>query len=155
MTEAESPGAVAARGASKQIDQLGGKVDPDSSLRILTAQPLRLRAGNARYCEHCGAPLRPKRGGRRPKFCDADCRKAPFRARDWVRRYRTPGAGGNVRNRPYVSTSCKDGFAGRTPSIIAPQVVIATEIITGRIWQSAVSPDGVSCEVARVRRGGR
>jgi hypothetical protein len=40
-------------------------------------------------------------------------------------------------------------------TFIGPQVVIVTEIITGRIWQSVVSADGVWCEVARVRRGGR
>ena len=45
MTDAESPGAVAALGASEQIDQLGGKVDPENSPRGLIAQPLRLRAG--------------------------------------------------------------------------------------------------------------
>jgi hypothetical protein len=36
-----------------------------------------------------------------------------------------------------------------TPSIIGPQVVIETEIIANRIWQSVISPDGVYCEVAR------
>jgi len=45
MSTARSPGAVAALGASEQIDQLGGKVDPENSLRSLIAQPLRLRAG--------------------------------------------------------------------------------------------------------------
>jgi hypothetical protein len=154
MNGQKSPGAMAARGAF-EIDQLRGKVDPEVSLRIPTAQPLRLRPGNAPYCEHCGAPLHPKRGGRRPKFCDADCRKAAFRARNWARRYWTPEAGRNARNRPLVSTSRKGGFAGRTPSIIGPQSVIETEIIAGRIWESVVSPDGVKCKVARVHRGGR
>jgi hypothetical protein len=44
MTAVKSPGAVAARGAWK-IDLLGSKVDSEDSLRSLTAQPLRLRAG--------------------------------------------------------------------------------------------------------------
>ena len=46
MTESKSPGALAALGAS-EIDQLGGQVGQENSLRIPTAQPLHLRAGKA------------------------------------------------------------------------------------------------------------
>jgi len=46
MKPIENPCALAARGAS-EIDQLGGKVDPENSHTILTAQPPQLRAGNA------------------------------------------------------------------------------------------------------------
>jgi hypothetical protein len=46
MSGTESPGALAARGAS-EIDQLGGKVDPKNSPTDLVAQARPLRAGNA------------------------------------------------------------------------------------------------------------
>ena len=44
MSELESPGAVAALGASED-DQLRGTVEPEDSLRNLIAQHLLLRAG--------------------------------------------------------------------------------------------------------------
>jgi len=53
MNGQKSPGAVAALGASK-IDQLGGKVDPENSLRSLIAQPLRFRAGIPKKFNHAG-----------------------------------------------------------------------------------------------------
>jgi hypothetical protein len=53
MTPAKSPGAVAARGASK-IDQLGGKVGQENSLRIPTARP---RASNATRYLVCGSAI--------------------------------------------------------------------------------------------------
>jgi len=55
-----SPGAIAALEASEK-DQLGGKVDPENSLRILTAQPPRPRAGNATRCLVCGSAINPRR----------------------------------------------------------------------------------------------
>jgi hypothetical protein len=64
MTKSESPGAVAAHGAS-EVDPLGGKVDSENSLRILIAQRPRLRTGSAsRRCsyrryDHAGHHPRP------------------------------------------------------------------------------------------------
>jgi hypothetical protein len=119
--------------------------------RQLSTAPRR-HAGNAYCCEYCSRLLRPKRGSRRQKFCEASCRKRAFRARKWASRYRTPGAGRPVQNRPSISKSYKRDFADRTPSIVGPQIVIEREIIAGRDWKSVVSPDGVTCEVARYRR---
>jgi len=109
------------------------------------------RAGS---CQHCGAELHGKRVGRPPKFCDAACRKAAFRSKQWensVERYRTPEAGRNAENQPLVSNGYKANFVGRTSSIVGPARVIETEIIAGRIWEPVVSPDGICCEVARYR----
>ena len=129
------------------------RIEPENQRRMRAG-----RAGKTRYCEHCGAELHPKRGGRPPKFCDAAFRKAAFRSKKWetsAGRYRTPEAGRNAENRPLVSKGYKADFVGRTPSIVGPHIVIETEIITGRIWHSVVGPDGVWCEVARLHRGGR
>jgi hypothetical protein len=112
------------------------------------------RAGKARCCEHCGEPLRPKRGGRPPKFCDAACRKAAFRSKQWENSagsYEGPQAGRNGENRPLVSNGYKADFVGQTPSIVGPLIVIEREIISGRTWESVVSPDGVTCQLARYR----
>jgi hypothetical protein len=115
------------------------------------------RAGSALVCSTCGALLNPKRGGRPPKFCSYHCRDEARRARNFAvsgaTRYPSRGIPRNSENRPLTSTGCKDAFAGRTSSIFGPRLVIKTEIITGRIWQSVTSRDGVYCEVARLRRG--
>jgi len=111
------------------------------------------RAGNAFVCSNCGAPLNPKRGSRRQLYCSNRCRDEARRTRNFAvsgaTRRGSPAIPRSVENRPLVSTSCKNGFAGRTPSIIGPQIVIETEIIAGRIWRSVVSPDGVCCEVTQ------
>jgi hypothetical protein len=144
MTESESPGAMAAAHGTSKIDQLGGKVGHENSLSILTAQPLPLRAGivvrscirnaaaDANSIAAIGAATKP-----------AGVAILQFQV--------LPGGGSpavprSVENRPLVSTSCKDGFVARTPSIIAPRVVIATE--NHHRPNLAV---GVAC----VRRGGR
>ena len=110
------------------------------------------RAGNAVYCQRCGAKLHPKRASRRQLYCSYRCRDEARRGRNFAvsatTRRGSPAIPRSVENRPLVSTSCKNGFAGRTPSIVGPQIVIETEIIAGRIWKSVVSPDDVCCEVA-------
>src|SRR5262249_17982319 len=135
MTLAESPGAVAAHGAL-EIDQLGGKVDPENSLRILTAQALPLRAGNATLCLVCGSTINPRRASRRQKYCSYCCRDEARRARNFAAsgatRRGSPAIPRSVENRPLTSTGSEGGFAGRASSIIGPQVVIATEIVAGR-----------------------
>jgi hypothetical protein len=117
-----------------------------------TSTGRRRHAGNAYWCEYCSRRLRPKRGSRRQRFCDAGCRKRAFRARKWANRNRTPWAGRSVQNRPSISKSYKADFADRAPSIVGPRIVIEREIISGRDWKSEVSPDGVTCEVGRYRR---
>ena len=110
------------------------------------------RAGNAVYCQRCGAKLHPKRASRRQLYCSYRCRDEARRGRNFAvsatTRRGSPAIPRSVENRPLVSTSCKNGFVGRTPSIIGPQIVIETEIIAGRSWKSVVSPHGVCCEVA-------
>jgi hypothetical protein len=158
MTQVENPGALAVLGAS-EIDQLGGKVDLENSLNSRTTQPLQLRAGNARRCIVCGSTINPRRASRRQKYCSYRCRDEARRTRNFAvsgaTRRGSPAIPRSVENHPLASTSCTGGFAGRASSIIGPQILFETEIVAGRIWKSVVSPDGVRCEVARVRRGGR
>jgi hypothetical protein len=129
-------------------------IEPENQRRMRAG-----RAGNAFVCSNCGTALTPNRASRRQRYCSYTCRDEARRSRNFAisatTRRGNPAIPRSVENRPLVSTSCKDGFAGRTTtSIIGPQVVIVTEIITDRIWHSVVSPDGVWCAVARVRKGG-
>ena len=129
-------------------------IEPENQRRVRAG-----RAGNAFVCSNCGAVLTPNRASRRQRYCSYTCRDEARRARNFAvsatTRRGSSAIPRSAENRHLVSASCRDGLAGRTPSIIGPQSVIETEIIAGLIWQSVVSPDGVWCEVARVRRGGR
>src|SRR6516165_5325747 len=114
MTEAKSPGALAARGAS-EIDQLGGKVDPENSLSTLTLQALPLRAGNTTRCLVCGSAINPRRASRRQKYCSYHCRDEARRARNFAAsgatRRGSQAIPRSVENQPLVSASCEGGFA--------------------------------------------
>jgi len=153
MTPAKSPGALAALGAS-EIDQLGGKVDQENSLSSLAAQ-LPLRAGNASRCLVCGSTINPRRASRRQRHCSYHCRDEARRARNFAAsgatRRGSQAIPRSVENQPLVSNGYKADFVGRASSIVGPAKVIATEIIVGRSWESAVSPDGVPCMVASYR----
>jgi hypothetical protein len=116
----------------------------------------RLQGGSRRRkCEACKAFFVPKRGTRRQFFCSDRCRDADRRERNF-RRFGTarrgrpdvPRAG---QNSPLVSTTCKGTFGGRAYSIDGPPEVIETEIIAGQVWRPVTSPDGVTCQVRRVR----
>ena len=112
MTGAKSPGAVAELGASEQIDQLGGKVDPENSLRVLTAQALPLRAGNATRCLVCGSTVNPRRASRRQKYCS-------YRCRDEARRARNFAASGATRTPGPVRTIGRSSKLPAGPSVLA------------------------------------
>jgi hypothetical protein len=122
--------------------------------------------GNAFCCAYCGRPLRPKRGSRRQRFCSKAHRQASFRVRKWSaqsgisdpdsRLVVTPGYPGaralrSVENPPVVSGPCKADLADLAYSIISPPEVIEAEIVAPHTWVPVISPDGVRCEVARVR----
>src|SRR6516165_12083582 len=114
-----------------------------------------LRAGNAVCCQKCGKPLHPKRGSRRQQYCSYKCRDEARRDRNFAvsattRRGRK-AIPRPVENQPLVSNGYKADFAGRDFSIVGPAKVIEREIIAGRIWESVVSPDGVTCQIARYR----
>ena len=116
-------------------------------------------AGNARHCAQCGKSLRPKKASRRQRFCDSRCRDKARRERNFAAvaatRRRTPHPSAaiprSVENPPLTSTACKGDFADRAYSISGPRVAVETEIVAGRGWQPVTSPDGVTCEVTRVR----
>ena len=108
----------------------------------------------ALVCEHCGLPFfSPRSTGRPLLFCSAVCRKRAFRARKWDRRYPTTVGGTKRLRRPLKSKADFQRFCrSNPPSISGPQAVIEREIIANRDWQSVTSPDGVICQVTRVRR---
>ena len=113
------------------------------------------RAGNALCCQKCGKPLHPKRGSRRQRYCGYKCRDEARRSRNFAAsastRRGSQAIPRSVENQPLVSNGYKADFVGRASSIVGPAKVIATEIIVGRSWESAVSPDGVPCMVASYR----
>ena len=143
------PTSAAAEREPHRVDNAGRHVNS-----IATSEKSIEQVRRAGSCQHCGAELHRKRVGRPPKFCDAACRKAAFRSKQWENstgRYRIAEAGRNAANQPLVSDGYKANFVGRTSSIVGPAKVIEREIIAGRIWESVVSPDGVACQVARYR----
>jgi hypothetical protein len=73
------------------------------------------RAGNGVHCLVCSAPLDPKRGSRRQRYCSNACRQSAFRTKKWTRRYETPDPLRSVRNNGVASTACKAGFGDRAP----------------------------------------
>jgi hypothetical protein len=113
------------------------------------------RAGNALHCGHCGKLLHPKRGSRRQRYCGPKCREAVRRGRNFAvfAATRTPSLGKprSVENSLLTSTACKVTFGDRAYSIDGPREVVETEIIAGRVWHPVKSPDGVTCQVARIR----
>jgi hypothetical protein len=110
------------------------------------------RGGNATQCAHCGAPLQPKLGSRRQRFCDDACRKSATRALKNGARYPYSGVSGSVQNNPIKSEACEGDFRGRGSGICGPEDVIAREIGGGRNWHEVVSPDGVVVTVTNWRR---
>ena len=134
-------------------DQAGRLIDPIAISEKSTRQGG--RAGNAVCCQKCGKPLHPKRGSRRQQYCSYKCRDEARRDRNFAvsattRRGRK-AIPRPVENQPLVSNGYKADFAGRDFSIVGPAKVIEREIIAGRIWESVVSPDGVTCQIARYR----
>ena len=156
FTKAARPRHCVDGAEARTLDEIADRV---GVVARSSSRPPQGRAGNGTRCLACGSTLHPKRTSRRQRYCSYRCRDEARRARNFAAsgatRRGSPAIPRTVKNRPLTSISCEGGFAGRTPSIIGPRVVIATEIIAGRIWEWEVSPDGVWSEVARVRRGGR
>ena len=134
-------------------DQAGRLIDPIAISEKSTRQGG--RAGNAVCCQKCGKPLHPKRGSRRQQYCSYKCRDEARRDRNFAvsatTRRGSPAIPRSVENRPLSSKGYKADFVGRASSIIGPRIVIEREIISDRTWESVVSPDDVTYEVARYR----
>ncbi len=83
------------------------------------ATPARPTNGNATRCDHCGAPLHPKRGSRRQKFCSYRCRDEARRARNYAifgsARRGSQGIPRSVQNIDAKSKACKADFGDRAP----------------------------------------
>ena len=113
------------------------------------------RAGNALRCQKCGKPLHAKRGSRRQLYCSYKCRDEARRSRNFAAlactRRGSQGIPRSVENQPLVSNGYKAYYVVRPPCIVGPALVIETEVIANRNWQSVVSPDGVTAQVARYR----
>jgi hypothetical protein len=92
----------------------------------------RMRNGNASHCKACGVPLKPKRGSRRQRYCDYECR-------DRARRDRNFAGSGATRNiSPAISTNCKGEKAGRASPI---------NLVGGHRWPG---PPRVDAELRRM-----
>jgi hypothetical protein len=132
----KSPGAVEAARGALEIDQLGGKVDPENSLRALTAQPPSRRAGNATRCLVCGSATSPRRASRRQKYCSYHCRDEARRARNFAAsgatRRGSPAIPRSVPNNGVRSIACKAEFGDRTPIEILGH---------GHRWRGAIRPE--------------
>jgi hypothetical protein len=76
----------------------------------MTSTP-RIRNGNASQCATRGALLRPRRGGRRQRFCSDRCRQS---ARREGGRWGGSGATRSVKNPPAKSGTSKADLADRT-----------------------------------------
>jgi hypothetical protein len=70
---------------SNPADAIGGSLIGASRSRGVAR-----RNGNASTCEACGAPLRPKRGSRRQKYCSYRCRDEARRGRNFANSGQTP-----------------------------------------------------------------
>jgi hypothetical protein len=90
--------------------------------------------GNAVRCANCGAPLMPKRGSRRQRFCGTVCKKSTARASKWAAQYRTLEAGRSVQNNRDNSKGCAGDFADRAPAKLAFPV----NILGGRRWPQQI-----------------
>lgn len=131
-----------------EIDQHGTRI----SHSTLPAQPRPLRAGNATECVVCGSPIKPRRTGRRKKYCCYRCRDEARRERNFAAsgatRRGSPGIPRKLENNHAKSMTCNGHFVDRGYGILGPREVIEAEAFGNRRWWRLISPDGVSCEVA-------
>jgi hypothetical protein len=100
-----------------------------------TGQQPRIRNGNASRCEACAAPLKPKRGSRRQRYCDYECRDRARRDRNFAGSGATRKSPGYpVENISAVSNTYKSKNAGRAFPI---------NLIGGYRWpgRNGVDPD--------------
>jgi hypothetical protein len=142
--------ATGAKNKSKSQSQRNNRKAENSE------QEARRRNGNAATCANCGAPLSPRPGSRRQRYCGDACRQIAFRAKKWASRYERPDPLRSTRNNRAISTPYKADSGDRPPAVIegrgiaGPPKVIAVEVFGGREWHRTTSPDGVVCEVARL-----
>ena len=118
--------------------------------------PDRPRHGNAASCQNCGAPITPKRGSRRQRFCNSRCKDEARRNRNNAicgrARYPSGPVPRSVKNSHANSSTCKAGLAGRGSVDKALwQHIVTVEVINGHHWSPSVSSDGVASEVTTLR----
>jgi hypothetical protein len=107
------------------------------------------RAGNAAICTACSAPLHPKPGSRRQRYCGAACRQAGHRrALKRAGQAKVP-LSRSTEISPPISSSVPMVFTDQVPRVNAvPRAVIEVELIAGRDWHEMTSADGAICAVA-------
>jgi hypothetical protein len=97
-----------------------------------------LRNGNARTCASCGATMKPKRGSRRQRFCDAQCRSRARRERNFSATGHTgQGAARSAKIFPAISNTRKGENTGRAYPI---------NLVGGYRWPGR---NGFDAELAR------
>jgi len=72
---------------ARALDEIADRV---GAVARSSSRPTQGRAGNGVTCDACGAPLAPKPGSRRQRYCGSACRQARYRARKRARRCKTP-----------------------------------------------------------------
>jgi endogenous inhibitor of DNA gyrase (YacG/DUF329 family) len=107
-------------------------------------------------CAACGRSV--LRQSRQQKFCSDRCRDFARREKNGRTAIKKSIVGQDTRkptNPPKTLTdsmACGQGNRGRASRIYGPRHVIERELIAGRDWSPVVSPDGVRCMVAPLRR---
>jgi hypothetical protein len=109
---------AAAGDGGSEADHPGRAIDSElahSPTPNQSAPPTRpIRNGNAHTCASCGAKMKPKRGSRRQRYCNARCRSLARRDRNFSATGQTrQGAARSVKNSPAVSDTHKGENAGR------------------------------------------
>jgi hypothetical protein len=101
----------------------------------------RIRNGNASHCKACGVPLEPKRGSRRQRYCDYECRDRARRDRNFAGSgatrnslaYPSQAIPRSVEISPAISTNCNSEKAGRAFPI---------NLVGGHRWPGPPRVDG-------------
>jgi hypothetical protein len=102
-------------------------------------------------CARCGRPVEHHRG-RRPRFCSTRCRTRYHDEKRTRKAFLTRDTGAPTKQQKFVSKNNEVQRAKTRSSarIIAPNRVLLVEIFD-RTWRPAVSTDGTSFEIARLR----
>jgi hypothetical protein len=110
--------------------------------------------GARRRCANCDKPLAIKQTGRTRLYCSARCRDARRRQANFAVSAQTRPGHPRCHETPkkVVRAQC---FPVATQSIDPPRIsgprnVLEAELIAGRQWHQAASPDGVICQVAQL-----
>jgi hypothetical protein len=115
---AENRNPAAAGDGGSEADHPDRAIGAELAQSLIPNQPTPLtqplRNGNARTCASCGAAMKPKRGSRRQRFCDSQCRSRARRERNFSATGHTgQRAARSAKIFPAISNTRKGENAGR------------------------------------------